>query len=222
MAVTRDDVIQTAIQLLEEVGLDGLTLRRLAAELGISAPTLYWHVRDKRQLLDLMAETMVRAARENMGPFPEGLEWYEKIAEGMRRQYLAILSHRDGARVMAGNRPTESSLPTIEHFLGLWVAAGFPPDEAMLTILSFGDYIAGAALEVQAEIERRRVQSPDQLAEIWTAMEAYPTLMAAAKGQAKYRLKDPHASFEHGLGLMISGLRQRQAELSAQTAKAAS
>ena len=40
MAVTRDDVIQTAIQLLQEVGLDGLTLRRLATELGISAPTL--------------------------------------------------------------------------------------------------------------------------------------------------------------------------------------
>ena len=36
MAVTRDDVIQTAIQLLQEVGLDGLTLRRLATELGIS------------------------------------------------------------------------------------------------------------------------------------------------------------------------------------------
>ena len=55
MAVTRDDVIHTAIQLLEEVGLDGLTLRRLATELGISAPTLYWHFRDKRELLDAMA-----------------------------------------------------------------------------------------------------------------------------------------------------------------------
>ena len=38
MAVTRDDVIHTAIQLLQEVGLDGLTLRRLATELGISPP----------------------------------------------------------------------------------------------------------------------------------------------------------------------------------------
>ena len=68
MAVTRDDVIQTAIQLLQEVGLDGLTLRRLATELGISAPTLYWHVKDKRELLDLMSEAMVRQAREKMPP----------------------------------------------------------------------------------------------------------------------------------------------------------
>lgn len=221
MAVTRDDVVHTAIQLLEEVGLDGLTLRRLATELGISAPTLYWHVRDKRELLDLMAETMVRDAREKMGPIPEGLEWWEQIAEGMRRQYLAILSYRDGARVMAGNRPTEASLPIIEHYLKIWVDAGFPPEEAMLTILSFGDYIAGAALEVQAEIERRRVHSAEQLGAIWSKMETYPTLMAAARGQATLRQHNPHQGFEHGLGLMIAGLRQRQAELAAEKTKAA-
>ena len=85
MAVTRDDVIQTAIQLLQEVGLDGLTLRRLATELGISAPTLYWHVKDKRELLDLMSGEMVRMGREKMPPFPPGLPWDEKIAGNMRR-----------------------------------------------------------------------------------------------------------------------------------------
>jgi len=90
MTVTRDDVIHTAIQLLQEVGLDGLTLRKLATELGISAPTLYWHVKDKRELLDLMSEEMVRTARAKMPPFPENLPWDEKIAEGMRRQYQAI------------------------------------------------------------------------------------------------------------------------------------
>src|SRR6201991_5062729 len=107
MAVTRDDVIHTAIQLLQEVGLDGLTLRRLANELGISAPTLYWHVRDKRELLDLMAETMMRDERDKLPPIDPGLDWWEQIAEGMRRQYLALIAYRDGARVFAGNRPTD-------------------------------------------------------------------------------------------------------------------
>src|SRR5690606_31524832 len=80
MAVSRDDVIRTAIQLLQEVGLDGLTLRRLATELGISAPSLYWHVKDKRELLDLMAETMVADQRAKQPPFPDDLPWDEKIA----------------------------------------------------------------------------------------------------------------------------------------------
>src|SRR5690606_6450184 len=117
MAVTRDEVIRTAMRLLDEVGLDGLTLRRLASALHISAPTLYWHVKDKRDLLDAMAEAMVRAHRETEPPIPEDWPWHERIAESMRQQYRALLAYRDGARVMAGNRPTDASLPMIEHYL---------------------------------------------------------------------------------------------------------
>jgi TetR/AcrR family tetracycline transcriptional repressor len=226
MAVTRDDVIHTAIQLLQEVGLDGLTLRRLATELGISAPTLYWHVKDKRELLDLMSEQMVRMAREKMPPFPPDLPWDEKIAEGMRRQYEAIIEYRDGARVVAGNRPTEASLPQIENFLKMWVEAGFPPSEALAYILTFGDFITGCALEHQAEIERRRAKPGDQSAELWKKMEAYPTLREAslARGaghEAVVKAGRRPSSFERGLRLLMAGLRLRHAELMAEKQKAA-
>jgi TetR/AcrR family tetracycline transcriptional repressor len=220
MAVTRDDVIHTAIQLLQEVGLDGLTLRRLATELGISAPTLYWHVRDKRELLDLMSEAMIRDHRAKQPPMPDGLEWWQVIAEGARRQYGAILSYRDGARVVAGNRPTEAQLPMIERYMQLWVAAGFPPEEALASILAMGDFIAGSALEHQAELERGRAQDPERKAEIWKTMEAYPTMRAAALGRSKRMADQSDSNFEHGLGLFIAGLRVRQAELQKETLKA--
>jgi TetR/AcrR family tetracycline transcriptional repressor len=220
MAVTRDDVIQTAIQLLQEVGLEGLTLRRLATELGISAPTLYWHVRDKRELLDLMGEAMIHDHRAKQPPMPEGLSWWETIAEGARRQYEAILAYRDGARVMAGNRPTDASLPMIERYMTLWVSAGFPPEEALASILAMGDFIAGSALEFQAEAERRRSQQPDQVDGIWKKMEAYPVMRAAAQGLAA-KHGNRKTNFEHGLGLFLAGLRQRQADLAAQTPRAA-
>ena len=210
MAVTRDDVIHTAIQLLQEVGLDGLTLRRLATELGISAPTLYWHVRDKRELLDLMAEAMLVDHRAKQPPFPEGLQWWEVIAEGMRRQYQALIAYRDGARVVAGNRPTEAAMPMIERYLKVWVEAGFSPEESLATILTFGDFIAGSALEYQAETERRRLQSDVQRADIWKQMENYPLMHAAARARSTMEQRN---SFEHGLGLLIAGLRQRQSEL---------
>jgi len=48
----RDLVVNTALKLLDEVGLDGLTLRKLAAELGVQAPALYWHFKNKQALLD--------------------------------------------------------------------------------------------------------------------------------------------------------------------------
>ena len=222
MAVTRDDVIHTAIQLLQEVGLDGLTLRRLATELGISAPTLYWHVKDKRELLDLMSEAMVRVAREKMPPFPQGLPWDEKIAEGMRRQYEAIIAWRDGARVVAGNRPTEAALPQIEQFLKMWVEAGFPPNEALAYILTFGDFITGCALEHQAEIERRRMQSADHAAQLWKQIETYPTLHAASLSRLGTTGFQRSSNFERGLRLLMTGLRLRHAELVGEKQKAAS
>lgn len=222
MAVTRDDVIHTAIQLLEEVGLDGLTLRRLATELGISAPTLYWHVKDKRELLDLMAETMVADQRATQSPFPDNLPWDEKIAEGMRRQFRTLIAYRDGARVVAGNRPTERAMPQIEAFLAIWIEAGFSPEEALATILSFGDYVSGSALEYQAEQERRRIQPPERQAEIWARMQNYPILRAAAEGRAKQLHGAQFGdSFEHGLELMMAGLRQRQKQLMAEKQRAA-
>src|SRR6266498_5119399 len=64
--LTRQTMIETALLLLDEVGLDGLTVRRLAAELGVQSPSLYWHIRTKQELLDGMADTIVQAA--GMGP----------------------------------------------------------------------------------------------------------------------------------------------------------
>jgi len=216
MAVTRDDVIHTAIQLLEEVGLDGLTLRRLATELGISAPTLYWHFRDKRELLDAMAEVMVGDFRERQPPIPDHLPWEEKIAESMRQQYRAIVSYRDGARVMAGNRPTESTLPMIEMFLSRWVAVGFPPSEALAMVLTMGDFVLGSALEYQAEVERRRTGGEAGQKELWAKMAGYPILHAAALARTRTSIEGGAHSFEYGLSLMIAGLKLRLAEIKAQ------
>ncbi|HEY4199103.1 MAG TPA: TetR/AcrR family transcriptional regulator C-terminal domain-containing protein [Devosiaceae bacterium] len=216
MALTRQDVIDAALRLLDAEGLDRLTLRRLAKELGISAPTLYWHVRDKRQLLDLMAEAMVvKEARRS--PLPETAEWWQRVEAQMRRRYQAMITYRDGPRVVAGNRPTEAMLPHIDRMLELWTKAGFPPGEALVTIWSFGNFIIGSALEHQAELERmeaavaagRERRNFDEL--------PYPTLrdaVTAVRGQQRI------SSFERGLALMIAGLRQRQAELLAEKAKA--
>jgi TetR/AcrR family tetracycline transcriptional repressor len=211
MALTRDQVVDAGIRLLDAEGLDGLTLRRLATELGVQAPTLYWHVRDKRELLDLMTEEMASRHRVRQPPPPENLDFADGVAEAFRRQYHAIVAYRDGARVFAGNRPTDSSMPFIERYISRWVAAGFPPDEALRTILALGDFVLGAALEHQAEAERRREQPPERLKEVGEKMKTYPNLHAAATaGALRGQLGE---GFEHGLSLFTAGLRQRHAEL---------
>jgi len=54
----RETIVAAALALLDEVGLDGLTTRRLAAELDVKSPALYWHFRNKQELVDEMARAI--------------------------------------------------------------------------------------------------------------------------------------------------------------------
>src|SRR5262245_36093000 len=67
MALDRETVVRTALRVLDEVGLEGLTLRRIAAELDVQAPALYWHFKNKQELLDEMATTMLVDALVDFG-----------------------------------------------------------------------------------------------------------------------------------------------------------
>ncbi|WP_280469956.1 TetR family transcriptional regulator [Nocardia brasiliensis] len=59
-------IAQAALDLLDEVGLDGPTMRKVAAALDVQAPALYWHVANKRELLDAMARNVFVAAIEGL------------------------------------------------------------------------------------------------------------------------------------------------------------
>src|ERR1700742_778151 len=79
MPVTRERIVTVALELLDEAGLDGLTLRRLADRLGIRAPTLYWHVRNKRELLDLLAAAILDGALARWREPQPGQPWWEGL-----------------------------------------------------------------------------------------------------------------------------------------------
>lgn len=224
MPVTRDDVIRTAIDLLDEVGLAGLTLRRLAERLDIKAPTLYWHVRNKRELLDLMAVAMVGDVLDDLRtPRPEQT-WWEWLTERSVALRAALLAHRDSVLVVSGNRPTSDVIADIECQLAALVEAGFPPREALLAILSVGAFIMGDTLDTQAEAERSRVAAEEDLGARppglvvvdprivigrMLASGSFPVLAAAAEGFGG----DPEERFAYGIAVVIAGLRERLAQL---------
>jgi TetR/AcrR family tetracycline transcriptional repressor len=206
MALTQDDVVHAAVELLDEQGLDGVTLRALGDRLGVAAPTLYWHVRNKQHLLDLVAEAIVRrgVSRIPAEPSPEE-PWWVWVAQRARAVRGAILLHRDGARVIAGNRPTPESAPHIERMLSVLVDAGLQPAEALRFWLALSAYISGDALETQSDSAREPVPA-EQVAALREAFESpeRPTLAAA---MAAVGTDDER--FEEGLSLMIAGLRAR-------------
>ena len=210
MALTQEQVVRRAVELMAEAGLEALTLRRLAADLGVSAPTLYWHVRNKRQLLDLMAEALVARAGRSTAPAP-GQPWWEWLADRARRMFRVLVSHRDAALVVAGNRPTEATLPDIEQVLASLVTVGFSPPEALRTILSISNYVIGCAVERQAE--EARDADPERDARLLEQAENLPNLRGALTGLSRPGPSAGDDAFEHGLSLLIAGVRARHAEL---------
>jgi TetR/AcrR family transcriptional regulator, tetracycline repressor protein len=204
-ALDQATVVSTALRLLDEVGLDGLTLRRLAHELGVQAPALYWHFKNKRELLDHMALAITEQARPSSRP-AQGQQWDDWLFEQLCRGRRALLSHRDGALVAAGNRPPESSFPRIEETLDALCEVGFSPGFALRSLINLGNYVNGFVLEEQAE--RRRFEEEGTEAEAQRRFvlvaSSYPRLWSAFT-----EVGDPQgdAGFEQGLRLMIDGMR---------------
>lgn len=196
MALERETVLRAALRLMDEVGLDGLSLRRLAKELGVQAPALYWYFTSKRDLLDHLAVALAEEAGGALPSAPEpGQSWDDWLAVCMRAQRGAMLAHRDGARLASGNRPTPERWPAIEQTLRVLVDAGFTPEDAARAIVVLGHYVTGFVLDEQHDRERDGEEPP--------AVPAELSLLAAG-GAAVF---DRDALFEYGLRRMLDGMR---------------
>ncbi|MFC6900497.1 TetR/AcrR family transcriptional regulator C-terminal domain-containing protein [Nonomuraea dietziae] len=147
--LTPQKLIDAALRLLDEVGLEGLTVRRLAAELGVRSPALYWHIRTKQDLLDGMAGAIVLSA--GMGPPEEGESWQDWLARRGRSYRRSLLAHRDGARVVANATGLgQEPIRRLNEELTAMLAHGFTPVLALRTITAISHYVTGFVLQEQA------------------------------------------------------------------------
>ena len=207
MAIEREKILDAAMALLNEVGLDRLTTRKLAERLGVQQPALYWHFKSKSALLDALNELMLTRHHDHRVPGP-GETWEEFAVAKARSFRRTMLSVRDGARLNAGTRPSSSQFADAELQLRLYVDAGFSAEEAFHISIALARYVVGFVLEEQDEREREEVDGPgsddDPLAEI----AAYPLLLEALRPVISSGTINTEAAFEAGLGYLVSGARK--------------
>src|SRR5215470_3835884 len=94
-------IVRAALELLDEVGLDELTMRRLAEQLGVQAASLYRHVHDKDELLVLLGDEI---SGEIPLVNPSG-SWQAQLKDMARNVRKGLLAHRDAARLLAITPP---------------------------------------------------------------------------------------------------------------------
>jgi AcrR family transcriptional regulator len=145
----RRRVADTALKLLNEVGLDGLTLRTIARELDVKAPALYWHFKDKQALLDEMATEMYRRMVAGT-PLDPADTWRERLLKANRGLRAALLGYRDGAKVFSGSRFTGLvHAEQMEDSLRLFTAAGLTLAQAVRATTTSYAFTLGFVTEEQ-------------------------------------------------------------------------
>ncbi|MFG2861839.1 TetR/AcrR family transcriptional regulator C-terminal domain-containing protein [Streptomyces sioyaensis] len=216
--IDRKQVVDTALRLLNEVGLDGLTLRRIAKELNVQAPALYWHFKNKQELLDEMATEMFRrmfAPMPGEGAGARGLggTWQEVLLTSCRSLRRELLGYRDGGKVFSGTRMTDESYARpLDNILRRLTAAGFPPGPAARAWWTAYHYTIGAVIEEQSvfpepgEPEARRPEDRDPAYDIESRAQkiggSYP--LAARAGEEMFG--DLERGFEEGLRIIVAGI----------------
>ncbi|MFE9428025.1 TetR/AcrR family transcriptional regulator C-terminal domain-containing protein [Kitasatospora sp. NPDC006697] len=198
------EVVRTALRLLNETGLEGLTLRRIATELKVQAPALYWHFGSKQALLDAMATQLFQEMSAEPWPAPEA-GWREWVAGSCRNQRRVLLRYRDGAKVFSGTQLQGSEhAATLERVFAALVAAGFPLDEAVQAYATGAAYTVGFVIEEQCvhplpgEVDARY----DPAARAERIGGAYP--LAARAGEGLFTGFDER--FERGIAVLVAGL----------------
>ncbi|MFI1016075.1 TetR/AcrR family transcriptional regulator C-terminal domain-containing protein [Streptomyces sp. NPDC020965] len=96
-------VVDAALRLLAEEGLEAVTTRAVANRLGVRMNTVLWHIKTKRRLLELMADAVAGSIAYDGLPAGAG----ERAAELMRRYRRSLLAHRDGAALVTGTYAAE-------------------------------------------------------------------------------------------------------------------
>ncbi|HBF80052.1 MAG TPA: TetR family transcriptional regulator [Streptomyces sp.] len=205
--IDRARVADTALRLLNEVGLDGLTLRAIAGELDVKAPALYWHFKDKQELLDEMATVMYRRMLDEEPPGPAPVRWQDQLVTYQCVLRRTLLRYRDGAKVYSGARFTGiDHAPGLEAHLRTMIDAGFDLRQAVRAGTTANAYTMGFVTEEQGvrPMPDERREGYD-IAERAARMARYP--LVAAAGPEIFSGYDER--FEDGLWILVAGIEAR-------------
>jgi len=218
--LTREQIATTAISLADADGVHGVTMRRVAAELGCGTMSLYRHVRSKDELLDVMIDAVVGAE----GPVPPGPasvstgpsgDWRADVAMMARGMRQAFLRHPWLAQVTP-RRPLlgPNVLAQIDFLLSAVDGLGLPMDEMVGIIRTVDSFVRGYAQTELAEQQWRRSWAELEDAE-WHR-EALPYVQHIVES-GRYphftrmiaeaeEFPDPDATFEWQLQRVLDGL----------------
>jgi AcrR family transcriptional regulator len=209
--LTRERVVEEALAVIAHDGANALTMRRLAARLGVVPGALYHHVRNKQQLHDLLLDGVLAEIDLHLDP---SLAWVEQLKVLAHRLRQVLEAHPGVAGILKTRDPLgPHSLALAEAFLSPLQTAGFGDREAGLAFFLLVDYTIGFAVSSPAtSVNEQRVRDPairSQLHQFFRSLppDRFPALVALGE---HVWVDNRDERFTAGLQVLADGLAHAQ------------
>jgi len=197
--LTREKICDSAIKLIESDGLENLSMRKLAEQLGVEAPSLYKHISSKSDLFNLIQESIV-----NQLLFNQKISCWQNCLLEVAVSIRKILLKYPNIAPLFATRPAlgESALELASKVYEILSNAGFKPLEVIFAYRNLCRFVLGHVL---AEIGRIPGGSKEKTEKkvLLNCKEKFPNIFNASVNKIS---KDPNQSFNFGLKIIINGL----------------
>jgi AcrR family transcriptional regulator len=207
--ITRDTIVEAALAVLNQEGLDGLSMRRVAEELGTGAASLYWHVHNKEELFQLIFD---RVTREMVLPEPDPAHWKEQLKALGIQMRKTLSKYRDVARLSFGRIPVGPQTALLTEWLFTLLQPVGIPDRVIAYIGDVaGLYVGAFCFEESLGYASPTGEDlpPEQIVRM---MKDYMLSLPRDRFPRTIKALDmifafnPEERFEFGLDLLIAGL----------------
>ena len=209
--LSADRIVDATLALIDRDGLEGLSMRRLAADLQAGATSIYWHVPNKDALLDLVVDRLMEEIAAEMH-HEGGTTWRHQL-QVYARALRTVLERHSAAAALLGARQSvgPNGLRVMERVLGILDAAGFSGRQMALAYGAVTGYAVGQAVMQARRSPTEREEGTSggaHLRGLGTLLKdaprgRYPNVFASATDIAG--LTDAE-QFEYGLQRMLDGL----------------
>ena len=143
--LSQERVLEAAMHIIEQDGVDGLSMRRLGAELGVNPMAAYHYVPSKAALYDLVLDAVMDSV--DMSGVDPSSSPEERMKQAARAYRAAILSHPRAIPILAARSiRSAAGLRPIEPMLGLLLEAGLEPAQAIAAVDAVAQYVLGGAI----------------------------------------------------------------------------
>jgi AcrR family transcriptional regulator len=205
--LSRDRVLRAAVELADEAGIDALTMRRLAQELGVEAMTLYYHVENKADILNGMVDVVMREIELP----PADMPWKAALRQSAISAHDVLVSHPWAAGLTISTRTvSEARLRHMDSILGTFRQAGFSDEMTDRAYHALESHITGFTLW-QVGMNLGTAEDVQALATDFLSTlprERFPYLAEHIEVHLRPRNPEHEGAFVFGLDLLLDGLQR--------------